>query len=88
MPTGPHRLVLLTAVWTTFGTLWLALVDALTPGFVFAIAIAGFAVALELASPSHHRPTWVVRARHVLAVQLALFGLYVPLRLYDLYVGF
>ncbi|KTG11010.1 hypothetical protein AUR64_07535 [Haloprofundus marisrubri] len=85
---GPHRLVLVTAVWATLGTTWLAVVGALTPGFVFAIVLSGFAVAFELTTPSHHRPVWVVRARRALVAQLLLFGLYVPLRLYDLYVGF
>ncbi|WP_224447676.1 hypothetical protein [Haloprofundus salilacus] len=85
---GPHRVVVVTASWTLFAICWLALVDALTPGFVFAMGISGFAVALELATPSHLRPAWYRRARRVLYVQLALFGVYVPLRLYDLYFGF
>ncbi|QLH81345.1 hypothetical protein [Halosimplex pelagicum] len=79
--TGRRRFVQGNLVWLLATALALVLLDALTLELFFVVALIGFLVTLELATPVSVTPRWRRRLRWIVAVGLLVFGYIVVRRI-------
>jgi len=79
--TGRRRFVHGNIVWLLATALALVLLDALTLELFFVVALIGFLVTLELATPVSVTPQWRRRLRWIVAVGLLIFGYIVVRRI-------
>ncbi|WP_135366261.1 hypothetical protein [Halosimplex halophilum] len=79
--TGRRRFVQGNLVWLLATALVLVLLDALTLELFFVVALIGFFITLELATPATVTPQWRRRLRWIVAVGLIVFGYIVVRRI-------